>query len=216
MGLRVWGENLKVGTAWRESRSGKDGLSDGDSLAARLAALHLRFTAEDLLDALEHLQRNGLGAELSARDRDFWNDHSGISLSSQHVARGSANNAAAQVLMDASSLTAAEVAENLYVSESTVRRYRTGRKLYSYPVNGRLVFPTWQFSRAGSRVLPGLARILAALPGDLHPQAVAGFFLAPQPDLVMNGASVSVAVWLKEGGSVEPVLALATALNAAY
>jgi hypothetical protein len=57
--------------------------------------------------------------------------------------------------MDASSLTAAEVAGTLHLAEWTVRRYRTERKLYSYRVNGRLVFATWQFSRAGDRVLPG-------------------------------------------------------------
>jgi hypothetical protein len=56
---RVGAENLKVGAAGRESSSAKDGgLRDADSLAA-LAALHLQFTADDLLDALENLQRNG-------------------------------------------------------------------------------------------------------------------------------------------------------------
>jgi hypothetical protein len=57
---------------------------------------------------------------------------------------------------------------------------------------------------------------LAALPDDLHPQAVAGFFLTPQPDLVMNGEAVPVAVWLQEGGSVELVLTLAAAPTESY
>lgn len=132
------------------------------------------------------------------------------------VARGSARNAAARAHMDASLLTAAEVGENLHLPESTVRRHRSERKLYAYLMNGRLVFPDGQFTRTGDRVLPGLERILAVLPDDLHPQTVAGFFRAPQPDLVLNGEAAPVAVWLEERGSVEPVLARATAANNGY
>lgn len=35
--------------------------------------------------------------------------------------------------------------------------------------------------------MPSLAEILKALPEDLHPQSVAGFFLTRQPDLVLHG-----------------------------
>ncbi|WP_426763057.1 hypothetical protein ACP3TD_11580 [Pseudarthrobacter sp. 1G09] len=190
--------------------------SGGESFASRFAGLHLEFTADDLLEALQDLQRNDPGVAPSDVDQGYWVAHSGIELSSRVVARSSAVNAAARILMDASSLTAAEVGENLHLAKTTVRRHRAERKLYAYLVNGRLVFPAWQFTRTGDRVLPGMERILAVLPNDLHPQTVAGFFRTPQPDLILNGEATAVALWLEEGGSVEPVLALATSMNNGY
>ncbi|TSE15033.1 helix-turn-helix domain-containing protein [Arthrobacter sp. KBS0703] len=190
--------------------------SGGASLDVRLAALHLTFTAEDLIEALEDMQRNDSGADLPARDEAFWRAHSGIAPMPHAVARGSANNAAAQLLMDSSSLTAAEVAKKLHLSVSTVRRYGAQRKLYFYTAWGQLAFPIWQFTETGTRTLPGLERILSTLPADLHPQSVAGFFATPQQDLTINGEAVTAAVWLEEGGSEEPVLAMARALAAEH
>ncbi|MFE4835817.1 helix-turn-helix domain-containing protein [Arthrobacter sp. NPDC056691] len=118
--------------------------------------------------------------------------------------------------MDSSSLTTDEVAEHLDLSASTVRRYKAERKLYSYRANGRLLFPVWQFIQRGRRRLPALDRVLAALPVGLHPQAVAGFFQTPKPDLVITGEAVSAAAWLESGAPVEPVLAIADALAAGY
>lgn len=186
-----------------------------ESLQDVVASLRLRISPVDLVVALEDLHRDDSAVDLPARDRAFWAEHAGITSDTATVARGSGHNAAAQVLMDSSSLTAAEAAENLRLSPSTVRHYKAERKLYSYLANGRLLFPTWQFTQSG-RPLPGLERILARLPEDLHPQAVAGFFLTPQPDLVINGAAVSAAAWMEAGGSVEPVLAMAGALAAGY
>lgn len=178
--------------------------------------MHLRLSPVDLVVALETLQRDDSAVDLPARDRDFWAEHSGINADEATVASGSARNAAAQVLMNSSSLTAAEVAENLGLSASTIRHYKAERKLYSYLANGRLLFPTWQFTRKGNRALPGLDRVLGALPDDLHPQAMAGFFQTPKPDLVINGEAVTAAAWLEDGGSIEPVVAMAEALSAGY
>lgn len=153
------------------------------------------------------MHRDDSTVDVPARDRAFWAEHAGITTD----ALESGHNTAAKVPMDSSSLTAAEVAENLHLAPSTVRHHKAARKLYSYLARGRLLFPTWQFTQSG-RPLLGLERILAMLPKDLHPQAVAGFFLTPQPDLVINGEAVSAAEWMEAGGSVEPVLALAGAL----
>jgi hypothetical protein len=98
--------------------------------------------------AVGELQRDVSAVDLLARDRAFWADHSGITADPGTVARGSGDNAAAQVLMDSSSLSSAEVAENLRLSPSTVRHYKAERKLYSYLANGRLLFPTHNFFRA--------------------------------------------------------------------
>jgi hypothetical protein len=148
---------------------------------------------------------------LSARDRAFWASHSGIS-----AAPPARRDVAGQVLIDSSSLTAVEVAERLHVSVSTVRRRAVARKLYSYRLDRRLAFPDWQFTEAGDQTLPALDRVLSILPDDLHRQAVEGFFRTPMPDLVINGEGTPVAQWLEKGGAVEPVLAIARALDVGF
>jgi hypothetical protein len=201
----------------RSAGSNRHGVSQGssvDPLQNVLTSLHLRLSASDLIAALEAMRRDDSAVDFSARDRDFWAAHSGITADAATVARSSAANAAAQVLMHSSSLTTAEVAEYLSLSASTVRHYKAERKLYSYITNGRLLFPTWQFIQQGRRRLPALDRVLRALPVDLHPQAVAGFFQIPKPNLTVGGEAISVAAWLENGYTVEPVLAMAGALAA--
>lgn len=186
------------------------------TLAEWITSAHLSFSQEDLLSALDDMIRGTKAAELSATDRAFWDANSGIDNSPAAVASASAANAAARIVLDASSLTAAEVAGHLGLSPSTVRHYKAARKLYSYPVDGKLAFPAWQFNEAGVKSIPFLDDVLGALPEDLHPQAVAGFFLTPQPDLVITGTPVSAKAWLEAGGSKEPVVELAEGLAAGY
>ncbi|MHA7155870.1 hypothetical protein [Arthrobacter sp. TMN-50] len=179
-----------------------------------LARTSLSFSPADLIDALENLQNRNSGANLPARDRTFWEAHSGLSATRKDVARSSAHSTAARVLGDATSHSAADVANRLGLSPSTIRHYKAERKLFSYLINGRIVFPDWQFTPAG-KVMPRLDLILGALP-ELHPQAVAGFFLTPQPDLELDGEPVTVKAWLEAGGTAEPVLNMAAALAVGY
>ncbi|MHA7298115.1 helix-turn-helix domain-containing protein [Pseudarthrobacter sp. MDT3-1] len=174
------------------------------------------FSEQDLVSALEDMTRSTTAADLSARDRDFWDKNSGIAADHAAVAIASAANAAARLVFDASALTAAEVAERMHMSASTIRHYKSARKLYSYLVNGKLAFPQWQFNDTGDQSIPSLEDVLGALPDDLHPQAVAGFFLTPQPDLVLNGMHVSAKSWLEAGGSKKVVVDLAEGLAAGY
>lgn len=173
------------------------------------------FSQQDVVAALNERTRKDMGASLPAQDREFWDRHAGISATDQDVARAAASNADAKALMDSSALTALDVAKLLGLSATTVRHYKSDKKLYSYMVNGRLVFPTWQFNNRANKPIPGLKDILQTLPKDLHPQSVAGFFLAPQPDLVLHGEPASVKEWLEAGGSARAVLELAQELLAA-
>jgi hypothetical protein len=186
------------------------------TLAEWIVTASPSFSQEDLLSALDNMTRGTTATELSAPDRAFWDANSGIDKSPAAVAHASAANAAARLLHDVSALTAIEVAEKLHLSASTIRHYKSDRKLYSYPVDGKLAFPDWQFVTAGGKLIPALEDILAALPADLHPQTVAGFFLTPQPDLVISGSPVSAKAWLEAGGSKEPVVELAEDLAAGY
>jgi hypothetical protein len=173
------------------------------------------FSQPDLVAALQEMTRTTSGAALPARDREFWDKNSGISVTQKDVAHAAAENAAARMLLNASTLTADQVAARMHLAPSTIRHYKSARKLYSFMVNGKLLFPVWQFTEAGDK-LPGLEDILESLPEDLHPQSVAGFFLTPQPDLVLQGNPVSVKTWLEAGGASGIVVDLAEGLAAGY
>lgn len=181
-----------------------------------MAGLNLSFSQEDLVAALDDMTRSSTASGLSWHDRSFWEVNSGIKDSDAAVASASAANAAARVLLDASAATAEEVAKRMRLSASTIRHYKAAKKLYSYLVNGKLAFPGWQFNGSGDRSIPSLENVLAVMPEDLHPQTVAGFFLTPQPDLVLHGEPVSAKEWLEAGGSDEPVVELAEGLAAGY
>jgi hypothetical protein len=69
--------------------------------------------------------------------------------------------------------------------------------------------PRFQFERRSA--LPGLAKVLAELPEDLHPLDVAAWFTLPNPDLEKGEADegISPRAWLLHGGDIETVVALA-------
>ena len=113
--------------------------------------------------------------------------------------------------------TAAEVANGLGVNDSRVRQRRLNHTLWAiddggtwvYPadqfelvVNGRGAPPTLRHVRGLDRVLPHL------LTKGLHPTAVAGFLLTPQPELRIDGHPKSVKEWLLHGEPEGPVLNL--------
>jgi hypothetical protein len=62
-----------------------------------------------------------------------------------------------------------------------------------------------QFETGGdgspTRQVRGLDQVLKALPGGLHPVAIAGFLRTPQPEL-FAGRSMSPVEWLREGSEV--------------
>lgn len=181
-----------------------------------MASLNLSFSEGDFVAALDGMRRSAKASGLSWHDRGFWEVNSGIKDTDALLASASADNAAARVLLDASSVTADVAAKRMRLSPSTIRHYKASRKLYSYLVNGKLAFPGWQFNDTGDRSIPSLEDVLAVMPSDLHPQSVAGFFLTPQPDLVLHGEPVSAKEWLEAGGSEEIVVELAKALAAGY
>jgi len=60
---------------------------------------------------------------------------------------------------------------------------------------------------------PGLDRVLALLPTDLHPASVVGFLSTPQPDISLDNRPASPLQWLRRGGDMAPVLALIEIAN---
>lgn len=175
--------------------------------------LGLPFNGPDFVAALVGEAATFPGTvTLPAAQQEFWDKHSG--LGDQPVpdlGAAAAADAAARVIMDARALCASAVAELLGKASSTVRHYKAERKLYAYDRGGRSLFPSWQFT-ADRMIIPSLGEVLSALPAGLHPQAVAGFFLTTQPDLVLWGKPVSAKEWLERGGPLEPVLQMAHGL----
>jgi hypothetical protein len=114
------------------------------------------------------------------------------------------------------SYTAAEVAQGLGVNDSRVRQRRLAHTLWAIDDGGTWVYPSLQFERVDNgrgditlKQVRGLEQVLPPLLGQhLHPTAVAGFLLTPQPELHINGQPQAVKDWLLHGESVQPVLDL--------
>ena len=113
------------------------------------------------------------------------------------------------------SLSAAEVAKLLRVDVSRVRQRLRERSLYGLEYQGSWRLPRFQFERR--LVIPGLPRVLKALPPDLFPLDVIDWFVLPDPELQLDSdvAALSPREWLLGGRPVEPVVTLAADLTRA-
>jgi hypothetical protein len=98
-----------------------------------------------------------------------------------------------------------------------VRQRRLARTLWAISDGGTWVYPAIQFEIVDRgrdeplklKQVRGLDEVLPALLArELHPTAVAGLLMTPQPDLRIDGQPKSVREWLLHGESVEPVLGL--------
>ena len=113
------------------------------------------------------------------------------------------------------SLSALEAAKLLRVDVSRVRQRLRERSLFGIEHEGSWRLPRFQFERR--LVIPGLARILKALPPHLFPLDVVDWFVLPDPDLRLDSdvACLSPREWLVSGRPIEPVIALARDLTRA-
>lgn len=171
--------------------------------------LKVPFTGEELIQALRESNRPQGLVQLPVAQRSIW--ESGVRADAVDPAAAAAHNSIARTLFVSSSWDAKHVAEYLGVSPSTVRHYSKDRKLFSFLYRNRLKFPQWQF--IGGEVLPGLEEVLPTIPGTTHPQAVTGFFTSTQPELVIDGRSVTPIAWLASGENPEIVAIQAASLG---
>jgi hypothetical protein len=112
----------------------------------------------------------------------------------------------------AGTLTVGAVAAKLGIDTSRVRHRLARRQLVGIRRTDGWRLPTWQFGADGAP-LPGLERVLRALPADVHPVTLARFFATAVPELTVGRAAVSPRAWLEGGGDPAPVAALAAALG---
>jgi len=83
-----------------------------------------------------------------------------------------------------------------------------GETLYSFRCGNQQYYPGWQFCVQGDdvHVLPGLGRVLGALPESMHPLSVDYWFCRPNDDLVLDGMSHTPVEWLRADGDIDAVI----------
>ena len=113
------------------------------------------------------------------------------------------------------SLSAAQAAKLLGVDVSRIRQRLRERSLFGVEHEGTWRLPRFQFERR--LVIPGLAQVLKALPGDLFPLDVVDWFVLADADLQLESDAVSLSPreWLVSGRPVEAVVAVARDLTRA-
>lgn len=176
---------------------------------------------DDLLAALAQIGTQGLvrppntGTPLGTAEAAVLARASGIRPDPSAPARMRARATAKAALLYTDALTTDQVAATTGRSPSRIRHMAREHRLYSLPVDRRsgLLFPAWQFTESG-QPLPGLAAVLEALRGGLHPLQVAGFFTTPTMELSLDDESaLSPAEWLEGGGDEANVVVLAGAVG---
>lgn len=164
------------------------------------------ITEDDLSTSLERrlsVQPLPASAELTEGEETFFRRHAGVALTDPETSPLTrATEETASVLGAASrSLTIGQAADVLGIHRSRLSHRLRDRRLYAFRLGSQRRLPRWQLTADGAP-LPGLEVVLPALPADLHPAAVEGFFTTPDADL--DGATP--AEWLRSGGDPQRVV----------
>jgi hypothetical protein len=195
-----------------------DAAEVGENLMlARLARIgqRLEVNPDQVLQALEDLaeavppRAHEGAAQLSEHDQATLRE---VGLLRRPTDQGSSRSPVraavryAQLLADA--LSVKDTAARLSVSEGRVRQRLGDSSLYGVHTKQGWRLPPFQFGPNG-KPLPGLERVLRALPHKLHPLSIEGFFTRPNTDLETDGTEMCAADWLAAGGDPEVVAELA-------
>lgn len=107
------------------------------------------------------------------------------------------------------SYSTGEAAKYLKVDASRIRQRLREHSLFGIEYDGEKRLPRFQFER--KKVIPGLRKVIDALPRGLNPLDVAEWFLSPNPDLEIEDdeKALSPRDWLLSGAPIEAVVALA-------
>jgi hypothetical protein len=177
--------------------------------------LYERFNLQraDLVAALKTLPAIKPGAAALTEDEARLLDEAGFVEDPVAFAQAAADIVAHTAVLINTAYTGPEVAALLGINESRVRQRRGARTLWAIESDGNWLYPAIQFevnlkTNKPSRQIRGLEQVFQALPGELHPTAVAGLLRTPQIELQVDGRPRSILEWLRSGGPVEPVLEL--------
>lgn len=180
-----------------------------------LQAKGYKVDEESLVAALEDAlpSNEAPTASLSAPESDYLRRYSGLEAASQEQrTQLDARRVAAVTTEVARSLDRSSVAALLGISPSRVSHRQAEGALYAFSAgSGRSLYPDWQF--ATGTVLPYLSELLHKLGPDVPAAVVRRFMTTPDPDLVIDGESVSPHDWLLAGGDPSVVVAQAAELG---
>jgi len=139
-------------------------------------------------------------AQLPAAEQAIWESVGARFDDWEAVARVRARTAVSHAEMVHDSIDGdAAVAELLGVDRSRISQRVAQRSLYAFMgPSGRRLYPRWQFR--DHETVPGLRTVLEALPADLHPLVVRGWFTSADVDFDLDGDSLSPIDWLATGG----------------
>lgn len=123
-------------------------------------------------------------------------------------------------------ITPEQAAEILNLTPGRIRQLLNERRLLGVQLHGRWLIPRFQIVASSEerkkprlRTLPGLERVLPAIPRQAHLLTVYRWLHTPQPDLRVEDLGeneprqLSPLQWLEEGRPVEPVTELASSLG---
>lgn len=171
----------------------------------------------DLIAALKTLPAHRPWATRLTADEARLLDDAGLTEDPEAYAEIAADVTAHMGRLYSTAYPVADVANGLGVNASRIRQRRLAHTLWAIDDGGTWVYPAVQFDvvdtgHEGQRKLKhvrGLNQVLPhLLTRGLHPTAVAGFLLTPQPELRIDGHPESVREWLLHGEPVQPVLNL--------
>jgi hypothetical protein len=94
----------------------------------------------------------------------------------------------------------------LNVTPGRVRQRLASRHLHGIRAGSAWRIPRWQFP--GGAPLPGLDKVVPALPGALHPLAIEHLMTSPHVDLMVGQRPISPVEWLASGGDPDRVARL--------
>ena len=181
--------------------------------------LHDRFeiTPADFVAALRQLPASRPWAATLTESEAHLLDDADFTEDREAFVAAGAETAGHAAHLAATAFTAAEVATGLGIGASRLRQKRLAGELWAIsPMGQSWVFPVLQFETEDTggptRQVRGLDQVLRALPGDLHPVAVAGFLRTPQPEL-FHDRSMAPIEWLRGGGDIDRAVAAAQALR---
>lgn len=172
---------------------------------------------DDLIAALNTLPPYRPYAATLTADEARLIDAAGLTEDPNAYAKMAADVIADIARLYSTAYSAAEVANGLGVKHSWIRRRRLNHTLWAIADGGSWVYPAAHFELVNNgRGVPlalerirGLDRVLPELlTKGLHPAAVAGFLMAPQHELLVDGQPTSVRAWLLHGEREEALLDL--------
>ena len=171
--------------------------------------------ADDFVEQLDRLMRRRPVADprsLSLNDRDVLSSVGVPAADLDRPGPDLVSEAAELLEANASAMPADGVADLLGRSVGRVRGAIADGSLYGVKVGRHWLLPRWQFE--GSRLLPHLRKVVAAIPAGTSAVTIERVMTQPTEELYIDGRPASPRDWLLAGNPPAPVSDLIAQLYA--